>query len=93
MRPNLTEWLQIVWAALHEHEEAKRDRMLHEANTLIEKSRQRPVSLGWIYSTPGTNLSNTKMHDRLEGQEDDDPRTEYPARHVDARVSWGENWT
>jgi hypothetical protein len=93
MRPNLTEWLQIVWAALHEHEGAKRDRMLYEANTLIEKSRQRSVFLGWIYSTPGTNSSSREMHDRRECQEDDDPRAEHPARHVGARGLWGETWT
>jgi hypothetical protein len=88
MRPDLTDWLQIVWTALYEESGAKRDRMLHEANTFLE-SRQR----GWIYSTPGTNLSNTTMHHRQECQEDDDTRAEYPARHVDARVSWGETWT
>lgn len=43
MRLDLTEWLEIVWTALHEPDGAKRDSTLEEANMLIEESRQRCV--------------------------------------------------
>ena len=44
--PRLTEWLQIVWDALAESDEAKRNRMLHVADRLLQRQdNQRPPVL------------------------------------------------
>jgi hypothetical protein len=46
--PKLSEWLQIVWDALAESDEAKRTSMLHAADRLLQEGdNERPrVLLG-----------------------------------------------
>lgn len=42
--PKLTEWLQIVWEALAESDEARRTSMLHAADRFLRKQdNQLPV--------------------------------------------------
>ena len=43
--PKLTEWLQIVWDALAEADEARRTSMLHAADRFLQKhdNQQPPV--------------------------------------------------
>jgi len=43
--PKLTEWLQIVWDALAEADEARRNSMLHDADRYLQKqdNQQPPV--------------------------------------------------
>jgi len=38
--PELTEWLQLVWEALAEEDDARRKRKLEAAKTLLEKHRE-----------------------------------------------------
>jgi hypothetical protein len=43
--PKLTEWLQLVWDALAEPDEARRTRLLHAADRFLQKqdNQQTPV--------------------------------------------------
>ena len=43
--PKLTEWLQVVWDALAESDEARRTSMLHAADRFLQKqdNNQPPV--------------------------------------------------
>ena len=40
--PELTEWLQIVWDALAEADEARRTSMLHAADRFLQKQDNHP---------------------------------------------------
>ena len=41
----LTEWLQIVWDALAESDEARRNSMLHAADRFLQKQDNQPPVL------------------------------------------------
>ena len=42
--PNLTRWLEMVWDALNEEDERKRERLLHAAETFLRGDNQKPDS-------------------------------------------------
>ncbi len=43
--PDLTRWLEMVWDALAEHDELKRDRLLHAADAFLQSNNQEPDSV------------------------------------------------
>ncbi len=42
--PDLTKWLEMVWEALNEHDELKRDHLLHVADAFLQRDTQDPAS-------------------------------------------------
>jgi hypothetical protein len=41
---DLTKWLEMVWAALKEQDERKRDHLLHAADAFLQNDNQLPDS-------------------------------------------------
>jgi hypothetical protein len=42
--PDLTRWLEMVWDALNEQDELKRDDLLHAADAFLQSDNQGPAS-------------------------------------------------
>jgi hypothetical protein len=42
--PDLTTWLEMVWDALNEEDEGKRDGLLHAADAFLQSENQGPDS-------------------------------------------------
>ena len=42
--PDLTTWLEMVWDALNEEDEGKRDGLLHAADAFLQSDNQEPES-------------------------------------------------
>jgi hypothetical protein len=42
--PDLTKWLEMVWDALNEQDELKRDHLLHAADAFLQSDDQEPDS-------------------------------------------------
>lgn len=42
--PDLTRWLEMVWDALNEEDDRKRDSLLHAADSFLQRDDQEPGS-------------------------------------------------
>jgi hypothetical protein len=42
--PDLTKWLEMVWDALNEEDERKRDGLLHAAGAFLQSDNRQPDS-------------------------------------------------
>jgi hypothetical protein len=43
--PDLTKWLEMVWDALNEQDEMRRDHLLHAADMFLQDENQEPDSV------------------------------------------------